>query len=49
MDFKEPAAKRQKKKDKAREKFERNGAYSSKHVRAVEQNLAKGPTKSKGK
>jgi hypothetical protein len=27
---------RKKKKDKAKEKFERNGAFSQKHVRAVE-------------
>ena len=40
MDPKEPTAKRQKKKDKARAKFERNGAYSAKHVRAVEAKLA---------
>ena len=33
MDYKEPPAKRQKKKDKAREKHDRNGSYSAKHIR----------------
>ena len=32
----EPQQKRQKKKDKAKEKFERNGKFSAKHVREVE-------------
>ena len=29
----EPQQKRQKKKDKAKEKFERNGKFSAKHIR----------------
>lgn len=36
MDYKEPADKRKKKKDKAKEKFERNGGFSQKHVRQSE-------------
>ena len=31
----DPPIKRQKKKDKAKEKFERNGGFSQKHVRLV--------------
>jgi hypothetical protein len=39
---KEPVQKRQKKKDKAKEKFERNGKFSAKHVREVERLKTKG-------
>jgi hypothetical protein len=35
----EPPVKRQKKKDKAKEKFERNGGFSQKHIR-LSQNQA---------
>ena len=35
MDYKEPKELR-KKSDKAKEKFERNGGYSQKHVRLME-------------
>jgi hypothetical protein len=31
-----PKTQRKKKSDKAKEKYERNGGYSQKHVRAVE-------------
>ena len=37
------SAKRQKKSDKAKEKFERNGKFSAKHVRQAEALLAKNP------
>jgi hypothetical protein len=37
------STKRQKKSDKAKEKFEKNGKLSSKHVRHVEALLAKNP------
>lgn len=37
--------KRQKKSDKAKEKFERNGKFSAKHVRQTEALLAKNPPK----
>jgi hypothetical protein len=33
--------KRRKKKDKAKEKFQRNGAYSTKHVRIAKEQRAK--------
>jgi len=33
----EPSSQRRKKSDKTKEKFERNGAFSQKHVRAVEE------------
>lgn len=36
MDYKEPVEKRKKKKDKAKEKFDRNGKFSAAHVRKVE-------------
>ena len=32
----QPKTERKKKKDKAQEKFERNGKHSQKHIRAVE-------------
>jgi hypothetical protein len=38
----EPVQKRQKKKEKAKEKFERNGKFSAKHVREVERLKTKG-------
>jgi hypothetical protein len=39
---KEPLQKRQKKKDKAKDKFERNGKFSAKHIREVERLKTKG-------
>ena len=33
----DPPAKQRSKKDKAKEKFERNGGFSTKHVRIAEQ------------
>ena len=39
---KEPVQKRQKKKDKAKDKFERNGKFSAKHIREVERLKTKG-------
>lgn len=47
MDYsREPPTKNRKKKDKAREKHERNGTYSTKHVRLHEARISvkpKGP------
>ncbi len=36
-----PSAKRPKKSDKAKEKFDRNGGFSSKHIRIREELIAK--------
>lgn len=47
MDYKEPV-KHNKKKDKAREKHERFGGFSSRHVRAVEARLESAAAKGKG-
>jgi hypothetical protein len=44
MDFSVPD-KRRKKKDKAKEKHDRNGGFSQKHVRAVEAKQEKNATK----
>lgn len=41
MDYHSPPEKQRKKKDKAKEKKDRNGGFSSKHVRQVEANLEK--------
>ena len=49
MDYKEPKVKRAKKADKAKEKHERNGHFSSKHVRMTEQNLEKATAKAGAK
>ena len=35
MDYKEPRTERRKKSDKAKEKYERTGGLSQKHVRVV--------------
>ncbi len=49
MDYKEPPAKRQKKKDKARANHDRNGTYSAKHIRLSEAvKSAPKPVNSKG-
>lgn len=48
MDYKEPKE-RKKKSDKAKEKFERNGAYSQKHVRQKEALAEKKATRPKPK
>ena len=48
MDFSVPD-KRRKKKDKAKEKHDRNGGFSQKHVRAVEATREKVATKPKKK
>lgn len=44
-----PDPKRRKKSDKAKEKFERNGGFSQKHVRLTEALLEKRSTAQKGK
>jgi hypothetical protein len=49
MDFIEPPMKRNKKKDKAREKHERNGTFSAKHVRLSEAKQEKATATKKGK
>ena len=49
MDYKEPSVKRAKKRDKAKEKHERNGHFSAKHVRLAEEVQAKGVAKEKTK
>ena len=49
MDYKEPQVKRAKKRDKAKEKHERNGHFSAKHVRLAEDIQAKGVAKEKAK
>jgi hypothetical protein len=36
MDYTEPKTKRNKKSDKAKDKYARNGGFSQKHVRQVE-------------
>ena len=46
-DYDNMSAKRQKKSDKAKEKFERNGKFSAKHVRQAEALLEKNPPKAK--
>ena len=47
MDYYSPPEKQRKKKDKAREKKDRFGTKSTKHVRQVEGMLAKNPPKPK--
>jgi hypothetical protein len=46
-DYDNISSKRPKKSDKAKEKFERNGKFSAKHVRQAEELLAKNPPKPK--
>jgi hypothetical protein len=48
-DYENMSAKRQKKSDKAKEKFERNGKFSAKHVRQAEALSAKNQPKQKDK
>jgi hypothetical protein len=46
MEYSEPRTQRNKKSTKAKEKYERTGGFSKKHVRIVEALAEKKPTKS---
>ncbi len=49
MDYKDPPEKGRKKKDKAKEKHDRNGGFSKKHVRQAEALIEKNAIKPKNK